>query len=84
VLIIKSEVPHTKPSSVMVVVTQKLHSQSMVVALAGVKCPNWTQTTSDLSCNTFMKQKKCIDECYFDNMQEIIDNFIEKIPEYVF
>ena len=28
--------------------------------------------------------KKRVDECYFDNLQEIIDNFVEKIPEYIY
>ena len=28
--------------------------------------------------------KKRVDECYCDNLQEIIDEYVEKIPEYEF
>ena len=28
--------------------------------------------------------KHRVDECYFDNIQEIIDNYVEKIPEYAY
>lgn len=45
---------------------------------------NWMDYYEVEFVSTQGNLKKRVDECYFDNLREVIDEFVEKIPEYVF